>query len=82
MIIGYFCGAVISLSSDETYGIIRIAREYKRGGENNPTYLEKASQLYKKIVDEGTGPSYVDALFELASIGTQHPSESFALLSK
>lgn len=79
---------VYSLSPEDTDGLIRLAREYKRGGvrekseAKTPPDLEKASQLYKRIIDEGEGPSHVEALFELASINTQSPSDNFILLSK
>jgi hypothetical protein len=73
---------VESLSPEDTDGIIRVAREYRRGGENSYPDLKKASQLYNKVITHGEGPSQRDAMFELASINTQSLSENFALLSK
>jgi hypothetical protein len=70
------------MSPEETEGVIRIAREHKRGGEKTAPDLERAAQLYRKAIEHGEGPSHVDALFELASINTQSPSENFVLLSK
>mmetsp|Transcript_24367 Transcript_24367/g.45352 ORF Transcript_24367/g.45352 Transcript_24367/m.45352 type:complete len:959 (+) Transcript_24367:118-2994(+) len=75
---------VEALNSEQTDGLIRLAREHKRGGADgaSPPDLVKATQIYKTIIDQGEGPSHMDALFELASIGTQSASDNFMLLSK
>ena len=79
------------MSHEETEGVVHLAREYRRGGNGKTKSisntgvtpdLQKASQLYKKAIEQGQGPSSVDALFELASLNTQSPSDNFVLLSK
>lgn len=78
----FTCEHAESLSVEETVGAIGLAREHMREGGDRVSNLDKATQLYKKIISEGQGQSVTDAYFELASINTQTSSENFALLSK
>lgn len=85
---------MVALNTEQTEGLIKVAREHKRGSgtvnshthsnshSNQQPDLTKATQLYKTIIEQGEGPSVKDAMFELASINTQSPSENFVLLSK
>lgn len=78
----FLCHLAEALNAEQSEGLIRLAQEHKRGGAATPPDLVKATQIYKTIIDQGEGPSHVDALFELANIGTQSPSDNFMLLSK
>lgn len=89
---------MVALNPEQTEGLIQVAREHKRGSGTVDSHthsnshsnshstqqpdLTKATQLYKTIIEQGEGPSVKDAMFELASINTQSPSENFVLLSK
>ena len=70
---------VHALTEKKTDDEIRIVREIFYSSRPD---MDKATNLYKKIISEGKGRSRVDAMFELANLNTLPPAESYSLLSR